>query len=106
MTVDAAVEPGRHEEHPFPVEGHGRGIRHAAGERLARTVRTDDEKGDRRLLAPRAAERDVEVAVSIEGRTVDEVEAGRKGRGHVDVRRFAWHAVEANGEATLVARRR
>ena len=58
-----------------------------------RTMKIDD----RRLLAARAAEGDVEIAAAIEGRAVDLVQAGRERGADLDERRLARRSSTRTG---------
>ena len=60
--VDAAVEAARDVERALAIERQRGRVGHVGDERLARAVRPHDEDRDRRLLAARAAEGDVEIA--------------------------------------------
>ena len=91
---------------PSRTERERRRIGDVGDEGLARAVGPDDEDRDGRLLAARSAERDVEIAVAIEGRAVDLVDAGGERRADLDVRRLARQLVDADGRLAALETRR
>ena len=76
--VHRPFEPARHVQLALRIDRHRRGVDDARRERLARAVRAHAEDRDRHLLAARAAVGHVEVALAIEDRVVDLVQAGRE----------------------------
>src|SRR5215813_9113853 len=82
--IHAAVETARYVQPSVASERQRRRVGQVGDERLARPVRPDDEDAYRRLLPARSAEGDVEIAVPIEGGTVDVMDAADERRADLD----------------------